>query len=150
MTSCRKSCSSYSPEHQRRPGHLDEPQRQIPSEDPVKDKYWWVLWCCVNTCQDGFLPGLFVLVVIVVFGLKNAWGSLRYNQSPRSMKPQSDPASRGPPFFSRVLEPFAKGFSVSEQFPRDDLYSSYSPEHQRRPRHLDELQRQISSEDLVT
>ncbi len=96
----------------------------------------------------GFLPGLFVLVVIVVFGLKNAWGSLRYNQSPSSMKPQSDPASRGPPFFSRVLEPFAKGFSVSEQFPRDDLYSSYSPEHQRRPRHLDELQRQISSEEI--
>ncbi len=25
----------YSPECQRRPGHLDEPQRQIPSEDPV-------------------------------------------------------------------------------------------------------------------
>ncbi len=25
----------YSPEHQRRPGHLDEPQRLIPSEDPV-------------------------------------------------------------------------------------------------------------------
>ncbi len=25
----------YSPERQRRPGHLDEPQRQIPSEDPV-------------------------------------------------------------------------------------------------------------------
>ncbi len=25
----------YSPERQRRPGHLDEPQRQTPSEDPV-------------------------------------------------------------------------------------------------------------------
>ncbi len=25
----------YSPERQRRSGHLDEPQRQIPSEDPV-------------------------------------------------------------------------------------------------------------------
>ncbi len=25
----------YSPERQRSPGHLDEPQRQIPSEDPV-------------------------------------------------------------------------------------------------------------------
>ncbi len=25
----------YSPERQRRPGHLDEPQRPIPSEDPV-------------------------------------------------------------------------------------------------------------------
>ncbi len=36
-----------------------------------------------------------VLVLIVVFDLKNAWGSLRYNQSPRSMKPQSDPVSRG-------------------------------------------------------
>ncbi len=37
-----------------------------------------------------------VLVLIVVFDLKNAWGSFRYNQSPRSMKPQSDPVSRGP------------------------------------------------------
>ncbi len=44
----------------------------------------------------GVLQGVLVLVVIVVFDLKNAWGSLRYNQSPRSMKPQSDPASRGP------------------------------------------------------
>ncbi|XP_058653214.1 uncharacterized protein LOC131552973 isoform X2 [Onychostoma macrolepis] len=25
----------YSPERQRRPGHLDEPQRQIPSEDLI-------------------------------------------------------------------------------------------------------------------
>ncbi len=25
----------YSPERQRTPGHLDDPQRQIPSEDPV-------------------------------------------------------------------------------------------------------------------
>ncbi len=25
----------YSPEHQRRPGQLDEPQRLIPGEDPV-------------------------------------------------------------------------------------------------------------------
>ncbi len=25
----------YSPECQQRPGHLDEPQRQTPSEDPV-------------------------------------------------------------------------------------------------------------------
>ncbi len=25
----------YSPEHQRRPGHLDEPKRQIPSEDLI-------------------------------------------------------------------------------------------------------------------
>ncbi len=44
----------------------------------------------------GFLLGVLTLVVIVAFDLKNAWGSLRYNQSPRSMKPQSDPASRGP------------------------------------------------------
>ncbi len=44
----------------------------------------------------GLFHGVLVLVVIVVFDLKNAWGSLRYNQSPRSMKPQSDPVSRGP------------------------------------------------------
>ncbi len=37
-----------------------------------------------------------VLVLIVVFDLKNAWGILRYNQSPSSIKLQSDPASRGP------------------------------------------------------
>ncbi len=42
----------------------------------------------------GFLQG--VLVLIVVFDLKNAWGILRYNQSPSSIKPKSDPASRGP------------------------------------------------------
>ncbi len=40
--------------------------------------------------------GVLVLVVIAVFDLKNAWGSLRYNQSPGSMKPQSNPVSRGP------------------------------------------------------
>ncbi len=40
----------------------------------------------------GVLQG--VLVLVVVFDLKTAWGSLRDNQSPRSMKPQS--ASRGP------------------------------------------------------
>ncbi len=44
----------------------------------------------------GFLQGVLVLVVIVVFDLKTVWGILRYNQSPGSMKPQSDPASRGP------------------------------------------------------
>ncbi len=48
----------------------------------------------------GFLQCVLVLVVIVVFDLKNAWGILRYNQSPSSMKPQSDPASRGPPLSS--------------------------------------------------
>uniref|UniRef100_A0A673L7N2 Zona pellucida sperm-binding protein 3 n=1 Tax=Sinocyclocheilus rhinocerous TaxID=307959 RepID=A0A673L7N2_9TELE len=41
------------------------------------------------------LQVLLVLGVIAAFDLKNAWGSLRYGQSPRSMKPQSDPASRG-------------------------------------------------------
>ncbi len=49
----------------------------------------------------GFLQGVLVLVVVVVFDLKNAWGSLRYSQSPRSMKPQSDPASRGPALSSQ-------------------------------------------------
>ncbi len=34
--------------------------------------------------------------------------------------------------------------------PRDDLYILYSSERQRRPGHLDEPQRQIPSEDLVT
>ncbi len=29
----------YSSERQRRPGHLDEPQRQIPSEDPSLDSH---------------------------------------------------------------------------------------------------------------
>ncbi len=49
----------------------------------------------------GFLQGVLGLVVIVVFGLKNAWGSLRYSQSPRSMKLQSDPVSRGPALSSQ-------------------------------------------------
>ncbi len=44
----------------------------------------------------GFLQCVLALVVILAFDLRNAWGSLRYNQSPRSIKPQSDPASRGP------------------------------------------------------
>uniref|UniRef100_A0A671MD28 ZP domain-containing protein n=1 Tax=Sinocyclocheilus anshuiensis TaxID=1608454 RepID=A0A671MD28_9TELE len=43
----------------------------------------------------GFLQALLVLGVIAAFDLKNAWGSLRYGQSPRSVKPQSDPASGG-------------------------------------------------------
>ncbi len=49
----------------------------------------------------GFLQCVLVLVVIVVFDLKTVWGILRYNQSPTSMKPQSDPASRGPPLSSQ-------------------------------------------------
>ncbi|XP_058653545.1 uncharacterized protein LOC131553150 [Onychostoma macrolepis] len=49
----------------------------------------------------GVLQGVLVLVMIAVFDLKHAWGSLRYSQSPRSMKPQSDPASRGPPLSSQ-------------------------------------------------
>ncbi|XP_067280264.1 zona pellucida sperm-binding protein 3-like [Pseudorasbora parva] len=43
-----------------------------------------------------FLKGVLVVVVIVAFDLPNAWGSLRYSQSPRSMGPKSDPASRSP------------------------------------------------------
>ncbi|XP_067311037.1 zona pellucida sperm-binding protein 3-like [Pseudorasbora parva] len=44
----------------------------------------------------AFLKGVLVVVVIVAFELPNAWGSLRYSQSPRSMGPKSDPASRSP------------------------------------------------------
>ncbi|XP_042629404.1 zona pellucida sperm-binding protein 3-like [Cyprinus carpio] len=57
----------------------------------------------------GFLQGVLVLVVIVAFDLKNAWGSLRYSQSPSIMKPQSAPASRGPVLSSQgLLNPFQK------------------------------------------
>ncbi|ROI68656.1 Zona pellucida sperm-binding protein 3 [Anabarilius grahami] len=42
------------------------------------------------------LQGVLVMVVLVVFDLPDAWGSLRYSQSPRSMRPKSDPASRSP------------------------------------------------------
>ncbi len=56
----------------------------------------------------GLFHGVLVLVVIVVFDLKNAWGSLRYNQSPRSMKPQSDPVSRGPVLSSQGWSPLQK------------------------------------------
>ncbi|XP_016134036.1 zona pellucida sperm-binding protein 3-like [Sinocyclocheilus grahami] len=50
-----------------------------------------------------------VLVLIVAFDLKNAWGSLIHSQSPHSMKPQSDPASRGPGFSSQAfLNPLQK------------------------------------------
>lgn len=55
----------------------------------------------------GFLQGVLVLVVIVAFDLKNAWGSLRHSQSPSIMKPQS--ASRGPVLSSQgFLNPFQK------------------------------------------
>ncbi|KAL1257398.1 hypothetical protein QQF64_010642 [Cirrhinus molitorella] len=47
--------------------------------------------------------GALVLVVIVAFDLSNAWGSLKYNQSPRSMRPNSDLASRGPALSPRGL-----------------------------------------------
>ncbi|XP_067311006.1 zona pellucida sperm-binding protein 3-like [Pseudorasbora parva] len=42
------------------------------------------------------LKGILVVAVIVAFDLPDAWGSLLYSQSPRSMGPKSDPASRGP------------------------------------------------------
>ncbi|ROI68655.1 Zona pellucida sperm-binding protein 3 [Anabarilius grahami] len=44
----------------------------------------------------AFLQGVLVMVVLVVFDLPDAWGSLRYSRSPRSMRPKSDPASRSP------------------------------------------------------
>ncbi|KTG43081.1 hypothetical protein cypCar_00048649 [Cyprinus carpio] len=57
----------------------------------------------------GFLQGVLVLVVIVAFDLKNAWGSLRDSQSPSIMKPQLAPASRGPVLSSQgFLNPFQK------------------------------------------
>ncbi len=62
--------------------------------------------CIRLLCQSLFvrmdlLQGVLVLVVIAAFDLKNAWGSLRSSRSPRSMKPQSAPASRGPPLSSQ-------------------------------------------------
>uniref|UniRef100_A0A672NW30 Zona pellucida sperm-binding protein 3 n=1 Tax=Sinocyclocheilus grahami TaxID=75366 RepID=A0A672NW30_SINGR len=57
----------------------------------------------------GLLQGVFVLVVMVVFDLRSAWGSLRHSQSPSSMKPQSGPASRGPALSSQAfLSPLQK------------------------------------------
>ncbi|XP_059374398.1 zona pellucida sperm-binding protein 3-like isoform X2 [Carassius carassius] len=57
----------------------------------------------------GFLQGVLVVVVIVAFDLKNAWGSLRRSQSLSSMKPQSAPASRDPALSSLgFLNPFQK------------------------------------------
>ncbi|XP_016090422.1 zona pellucida sperm-binding protein 3-like [Sinocyclocheilus grahami] len=51
----------------------------------------------------GLLQALLVLGVIGAFDLKHAWASLRYGQSPSSMKPQSDPASGGPALSSQGL-----------------------------------------------
>ncbi|XP_026100879.1 zona pellucida sperm-binding protein 3-like [Carassius auratus] len=57
----------------------------------------------------GFLQGVLVVAVIVVFDLKNAWGSLRRSQSPSSKKPQSTSASRDPALPSQgFLNPFQK------------------------------------------
>ncbi len=67
----------------------------------------------------GFLQGVLALVVIVVFDLKNAWGSLRYNQSPRSMKLQSDSASRGPALSSQGFwNPLQKASPFQSHDPR--------------------------------
>ncbi len=62
-----------------------------------------VEYCCVvsTLVRMSLFHGVLMLFVIAVFDLKNAWGSLRYNQSPRSMKPQSNPVSRGPALFSQ-------------------------------------------------
>nr|ACR61379.1 egg envelope glycoprotein ZP3 [Carassius auratus] len=57
----------------------------------------------------GLLQYVLVLVVLVVFDLKNAFGSLRSSQSPSSMKPQSASASRDPALPSQgFLNPFQK------------------------------------------
>ncbi|XP_067296882.1 zona pellucida sperm-binding protein 3-like [Pseudorasbora parva] len=42
------------------------------------------------------LKGVLLVVVIAAFDLPDAWGSLMHSQSPRSMGPKSDPASRSP------------------------------------------------------
>jgi len=44
----------------------------------------------------GFLKGVLVVVLVVAFDLPDVLGNLRYSQSPRSMGPKSDPASRSP------------------------------------------------------
>ncbi|XP_058604280.1 zona pellucida sperm-binding protein 3-like [Onychostoma macrolepis] len=68
----------------------------------------------------GVLPGVLVLVVIVVFDLKYVWGSLRSSQSPRSMKLQSDPASRGPALSSQGFRnPLQKVSQFQSQFSRE-------------------------------
>ncbi len=60
-------------------------------------------------------------------------------------------ATRSSPYPDQMVTAVTRIQSVSRSdggsAPRDDLYS---PECQRRPRHLDEPQRQIPSEDLVT
>uniref|UniRef100_A0A671M5S5 Zona pellucida sperm-binding protein 3 n=1 Tax=Sinocyclocheilus anshuiensis TaxID=1608454 RepID=A0A671M5S5_9TELE len=62
----------------------------------------------------GLLQGVLAVVMIVVFDLKSAWGSLR--QSPSSMKPQSDPASRGPTLsIQGVLNPLQKASQFQSQ-----------------------------------
>uniref|UniRef100_A0A9J8CNB1 Zona pellucida sperm-binding protein 3 n=1 Tax=Cyprinus carpio carpio TaxID=630221 RepID=A0A9J8CNB1_CYPCA len=76
----------------------------------------------------GFLQGVLVLVVIVAFDLKNAWGSLRHSQSPSIMKPQSAPSSRGPVLSSQgFLNPFQKASQFqsfdSRKFAQDPLGS---------------------------
>ncbi len=62
-------------------------------------------YCCVvsTLVRMSLFHGVLMLVVIAVFDLKNAWGSLRYNQSPRSKKLQSDPVSRGPALSSQGI-----------------------------------------------
>ncbi|MGL4932532.1 MAG: hypothetical protein ACRC4P_04215 [Aeromonas sp.] len=69
-----------------------------------------------------FLQGVLVLVVIMVLDLNNAWGSLSSSQSPKSMKPKSDPASRGPALSPQGLwnpvqmaSPFQSPFGVQEK-----------------------------------
>ncbi|XP_016329590.1 zona pellucida sperm-binding protein 3-like isoform X2 [Sinocyclocheilus anshuiensis] len=68
----------------------------------------------------GLLQGVLAVVMIVVFDLKSAWGSLR--QSPSSMKPQSDPASRGPTLsIQGVLNPLQKQSQDSRGFVQEPL-----------------------------
>ncbi|XP_016111460.1 zona pellucida sperm-binding protein 3-like [Sinocyclocheilus grahami] len=70
----------------------------------------------------GFLQGVLVLVVIVAFDLKSAWGSLRHSQSPSSMKPQSAPASRGSALPSQgVLNTLQKLSQDSRGFVQEPL-----------------------------
>ncbi|XP_067279230.1 uncharacterized protein [Pseudorasbora parva] len=60
-----------------------------------------------------FLKGVLVVVVILAFDLPNACGSLRYSQSPRSMGPKLDPASRSPALSPPGLQ---NTLQVSPQF----------------------------------
>ncbi|XP_052430923.1 zona pellucida sperm-binding protein 3-like [Carassius gibelio] len=61
----------------------------------------------------GLLQYVLVLVVLVVFDLKNAFGSLRSSQSPKSKKHQSYPASRVP-VSSQVLGNTLQKASLSQ------------------------------------